>query len=83
MLGGRLFLIEAGRLFQINILENLLMTEPVSPNFNHKSPPDANPHLNPSPAGGQVHPDPRFLGDHMARDRGLERRERDERLRNE
>jgi hypothetical protein len=56
--------------------------QPVSPNFNHQAPPDANPHMNPSPAGGQVFPDQKWLGQNLARERGIEKRERAERLAN-
>jgi hypothetical protein len=54
-----------------------------TPNFNDQAPPNANPHNNPSPHGGEVKGDDRFLADRMSRDRGIERRERAERLRNE
>jgi hypothetical protein len=56
------------------------LTEPVSPFFNHQPPPDANPHKNPGPHGGEVKGDDRFLADNMARERGIERRERDKRF---
>jgi hypothetical protein len=59
------------------------MTEPVSPFFNHNPPPNPNPHMNPSPHGGQVHPDPKFLGEAMSRERRLAQRERERALANE
>jgi hypothetical protein len=58
------------------------MTE-VTPHFDGRVPPDANPHHVKSPAGGQVTTaDPKFLGDAMSRARGIDRRDTAERLKN-
>jgi hypothetical protein len=57
--------------------------QPVSPNFNHEPPPDANPHHVKTPAGGQVTTaDPKFLGEAMSRERRIKQVERERALRN-
>jgi hypothetical protein len=58
----------------------LIMTDKPSPYFNNNPPPNPAPHRAPTPHGGQVQGDEKFLGNNLSRERGIERRERAKRL---